>query len=83
MKQAAAQLYKIILSVSNDEDLTMATTGRNMQSFGPQYNMQQNNSRAIHFTPTTGYKNRFPEIRIHRKISSRTFFRSATAQKNF
>ena len=27
---AATQLYKIILSESNDKDLMMATTGRNM-----------------------------------------------------
>ena len=27
---AAAQLYKVILNVSNDKDLIMATTGRNM-----------------------------------------------------
>ena len=28
--EIAAQLYKIILSISNDKDLMMATTGRNM-----------------------------------------------------
>jgi len=27
---AAAQLYKIILNISNDKDLMMATIGRNM-----------------------------------------------------
>ena len=30
IKQAAVKLYKIILSISNDKDLMMATTGRNM-----------------------------------------------------
>jgi len=27
---ATTQLYKVLLSVSNDKDLMMATTGRNM-----------------------------------------------------
>jgi len=30
IKQANTQLYKVLLSVSNDKDLMMVTTGRNM-----------------------------------------------------
>ena len=30
MKHAAVQMYKIILNISNDKDLMMATTGQNM-----------------------------------------------------
>jgi len=29
-RHVAAQLYKIILNISNDKNLMMATTGRNM-----------------------------------------------------
>ena len=36
---AATQLCNIILSESNDKDLMMATTGRNMQSFDLEYNI--------------------------------------------
>jgi len=39
MKQATTQLYKVLLSMSNDKDLIMATTGRNMQSFNQNINI--------------------------------------------